>query len=346
MNRNVESHFANIPSIDIQRSIFDRSFTHKTSFNVGELIPFYVDQVLPGDTFKVKTSKVIRLQTLLTPVMDNLYLDTYYFFCPDYLAWVHEKEFFGENNESAWAPSVEYSVPVIVPPEGGFDTGTLADYMGLPIKTEWLATDPLAPSALPFRHYARICNEFFRDENLTDPLNIPTGDSNQQGTNGTGNYINDVVAGGPPFKVAKYHDYFTSCLPSAQKATDPVTFPLLSGSKAPVEPYDDMTPYVRDASLKWRNSVNGDPVTGVGVIGHSTVDTISGSTSVGTSGVYMQPANLWADLSTNVGAVSINELRLAFQLQRFYERNARGGLISVISGLHVKKIEEKIWKAA
>ena len=95
MNRNVESHFAHVPSVDIQRSKFDRSFSHKTSFNVGQLIPFYLEEVLPGDTFNVKTSKVVRLQTLLTPIFDNMYLDTYYFFVPMRLVFNKTKEFFG-----------------------------------------------------------------------------------------------------------------------------------------------------------------------------------------------------------------------------------------------------------
>lgn len=112
MNRNVESHFALNPTrLDMSRSKFDRSFSLKTSFNVGDIVPFYVDEVLPGDTFDVKTSKVVRMQTLITPIMDNIYLDTYYFFVPNRLVWEHWKQFNGENTESAWVPSTEYSIP-------------------------------------------------------------------------------------------------------------------------------------------------------------------------------------------------------------------------------------------
>ena len=163
MNRNVESHFSELPSANIQRSTFDRSFDHKTSFNAGDLIPFMVDEVLPGDTFNISTSKVVRSQTLLTPLMDNMYLDTYYFFVPNRLIWNHWKEFCGENTQGAWAPSIEYSIPSISSPSGGFAVGSLADYMGLPVNTEWSADAELSPSALPFRAYAMICNEFFRD---------------------------------------------------------------------------------------------------------------------------------------------------------------------------------------
>lgn len=150
MNRNVESHFSELPSANIQRSTFDRSFDHKTSFNAGDLIPFMVDEVLPGDTFNISTSKVVRSQTLLTPLMDNMYLDTYYFFVPNRLIWNHWKEFCGENTQGAWAPSIEYSIPSISSPSGGFAVGSLADYMGLPVNTEWSADAELSPSALPF----------------------------------------------------------------------------------------------------------------------------------------------------------------------------------------------------
>ena len=136
MNRNVEAHFSELPSIDIDRSTFDRSSGHKTSFNVGELIPFYVDEVLPGDTFKVTTSAVVRLQTLLTPVMDNMYMDTYYFFVPNRLTWEHWKEFCGENTSSPWYPSTQYSIPKMKPPTStGWNVGTIADYMGIPVNT-------------------------------------------------------------------------------------------------------------------------------------------------------------------------------------------------------------------
>ena len=114
MNRNVESHFAlNPTNIDIRRSTFDRSHSLKTSFNVGDIVPFFLDEVLPGDTFNVDTSKVVRLQTLLTPVMDNIYLDTYFFFVPNRLTWSHWKQFNGENTESAWIPQTEYEIPQI-----------------------------------------------------------------------------------------------------------------------------------------------------------------------------------------------------------------------------------------
>ena len=127
MSRNAESHFAVNPTrIDMSRSRFDRSSSYKTTFNVGQIIPFYVDEVLPGDTFSIDTSKVVRMQTLLTPVMDDIFLDTYYFFVPNRLTWNHWKQFMGENTESAWIPSVEYEIPQLTAPEGGWNIGTIA----------------------------------------------------------------------------------------------------------------------------------------------------------------------------------------------------------------------------
>lgn len=333
MNRNVESHFSTLPSVDIQRSIFDRSHGHKTSFNVGEVIPIYVDPVLPGDTFRLQTSKVVRLQTMLTPIMDNMYLDTYYFFVPSRLLWNHWKEFMGENSAGPWAPQIEYTEPRIASPSGGFAAGTLADYMGLPVGVEWAGTAQNAPSALPFRAYALIMNEFFRDQNLQDPLSIPLTDSTQTGVN-TG--YNDSIAapanGGKPFVAAKYHDYFTSALPAPQKG-DPVSINIANGDFVPVlsrqaeisgDYSDVMIPMISFEGddkyhfySKFSSNNNVIRDSGSDNFGTESVSSLS-STSAFT------PVNLWADLSETL-VTSINELRLAFQIQKFLERNARSG---------------------
>ena len=340
MNRNIESHFSQLPAAEIQRSTFDRSSSYKTSFNVGDLIPFYVDEVLPGDTFDVTTAKVVRSQTMLTPVMDNIYLDTYYFFVPNRLVWKHWKEFCGENTQGAWAPSVEYTIPTIAPPEGGFATGTIADYMGLPVGVTWDASDDLAPSALPFRAYALICNEFFRDQNVSDPLLIPLDDANQSGVN-TGNYISDVANGGLPFKAAKYHDYFTSALPSPQKGAAvgiPLDIPMINGN-FPVMTSDSINPSLSTFPTVWKiGPVNGLLADGLkpGTYSHDSVlyshNAILKDHNTDTANNFdyslLSPANLVTSIQqegTASVSFSVNELRLAFAYQRFLEALARNG---------------------
>lgn len=339
MTRNAESHFANIPSANIQRSKMKIPFEHKTSFNLGQVIPIYNKLIYPGDSVKMTHSAVVRLQTLLTPIMDNLVLDFYWFFTPLRLIFDKTKEFFQENTSGPWVQLTQYALPAVAAPSGGFASGTIADYLGYPIGLNWSATDKNAPTVLPFRAYAMICSEFFRDENLTYPLNIPTSAANVTGSNGT-NYIDDIAKGGMPFVAAKTHDYFTSCLPSAQKAAQPVTFPLINGLDAPVYSSknisygslrDDIDASILDGLQFITRDNSGTPVTSGTHSGFLQFSDGLGTAYVG-SGTSLpsdrgklQPANLWTDLSSSVGAVTINELRLAFQLQKWYERAARGG---------------------
>lgn len=345
MNRNVESHFAQLPAAEIQRSTFDRSCSYKTSFNVGDIVPFFVDEVLPGDTFNISTAKVVRSQTMLTPIMDNIFLDTYYFFVPNRLVWKHWREFCGENRDGAWAPTVEYTIPTISSPSGGFAPGTIADYMGLPVGVEWKSTDSLAPSALPFRAYALICNEFFRDENLTDPLLISLDDSNQEGSNGD-DYANDVANGGKPFKAARMHDYFSSCLPSAQKG-DPVgipihvpaftggTFPVMTGNVNNLKDLDSAYPlrfFFPDPGSHGGTGGGTQPVnpikgpTGLYTTGEGAAQVFANPG--GSNQRWLVPSNLETTIpgvdGTDV-SFTVNELRLAFAYQRFLESLARNG---------------------
>lgn len=329
MNRNTESHFSLSPHVDISRSRFDRSASLKTSFNAGDVVPFFLEEVLPGDTFSVDTSKVVRMQTLLTPMMDNVYLDTYYFFVPNRLVWDHWKEFCGENTESAWIPQTEYTMPQITSPASdGWSVGTLADYFGIPTGVAGLSV-----SALPFRAYALIMNEWFRDQNLQDPLVVPTDDSTVAGVN-TGTAVTDVAKGGKPFIAAKYHDYFTSALPAPQKGPD-VLIPSATSGEYPV------------VTKLQTHDAGGYSLFGLGTIqrtstlDNSTLGVLSASSSttasdralvanhaespVATGNVNaFDPTNLWALSSGGLGA-TINQLRLAFQIQKFYEQQARGG---------------------
>lgn len=335
MNRNTESHFSLSPHVDISRSRFDRSASLKTSFNAGDVVPFFLEEVLPGDTFSVDTSKVVRMQTLLTPMMDNVYLDTYYFFVPNRLVWDHWKEFCGENTESAWIPQTEYTMPQITSPAGqGWSVGTLADYFGIPTGVAGLSV-----SALPFRAYALIMNEWFRDQNLQDPLVVPTDDSTVAGVN-SGTFVTDVAKGGKPFIAAKYHDYFTSALPAPQKGPD-VTIPVASGGNINIVGNGKALAITDGTALgSWsglrdsRYSVNYAVNLGLDV-GSVSSDTAAFATVDAGKAVGVPTLEQLAGHPENSGligvqsaiaqAATINQLRLAFQIQKFYEQQARGG---------------------
>lgn len=334
MNRNTESHFSLLPRVDISRSRFDRSSSLKTSFNAGDIVPFFLEEVLPGDTFNVHTSRVVRMQTLLTPMMDNVYLDTYYFFVPNRLVWNHWKEFCGENTESAWIPETEYSIPQITAPAGGWEVGTIADYFGVPT-----GVANLSVSALPFRAYALIMNEWFRDQNLMDPLAVPVDDATVAGSNGA-LAIQDVAKGGKPYVASKYHDYFTSALPSPQKGPD-VTIPVAgANSFIPVVARKDQVDYsLGDGyGMYFMNPQNGSSVgysdkkaplyLSSGSQNTGSYSTLNmGEPQASSSGfIAPAPANLWAvNGDTSLAMATINQLRLAFQIQKFYEKQARGG---------------------
>ena len=334
MNRNTESHFSLAPHVDISRSRFDRSASLKTSFNVGDVVPFFLDEVLPGDTFSVDTSKVVRMQTLLTPMMDNVYLDTYYFFVPNRLVWDHWKQFCGENTESAWIPETEYTMPQITAPAGsGWSVGTLADYFGIPTGVPGLSV-----SSLPFRAYALIMNEWFRDQNLQDPLVVPTDDSTVAGVN-TGTFVTDVAKGGKPFIAAKYHDYFTSCLPSPQKGPD-VTIPIATGGDINVVGNGKSLGLTNGYFTGLLSSTDkyGDAYITGGSFGSAVGSTVPNNSqnsglvyaSLGVPTLeqlagHPENSGLIGVQSAVAQAATINQLRLAFQIQKFYEQQARGG---------------------
>lgn len=287
-------------------------------------MPFYVDEVLPGDTFDVDTSKVVRMPSLLTPIMDNIYLDTYFFFIPNRLVWSHWREFNGENTQSAWIPQTEYEVPQITSPvEGGWNVGTLADYFGIPTGVSGLSV-----SALPFRAYALVINEWFRDQNLCDPLSIPVDDATVAGVN-TGNFVTDVAKGGLPYKAAKYHDYFTSALPAPQKGPD-VLIPVGQGANLPVVTSADVHDpgnYGLFGSGYAGNPASINTYTFGPSGGGNTPNFFPESSPkpVANNSGCFDPTNLWALQTGDVTAATINQLRLAFQIQKLYERDARGG---------------------
>lgn len=325
-------------NLDMSRSVFNRNHSVKFSCNVGDCIPFLCDEVLPGDTFSVDTSKVVRLQPLVAPIMDEVVLDTYYFFIPNRLVWNHWKEFMGENNESPWTPETEYSIPQLEIPTGGFDVGTIADYIGIPP----YAGAGTKVSALPFRAYARVMDEWFRDENNMNPVHYAMDDNDITGVN-TGDQVTDIEKGGKPFVACKLHDYFTSCLPGAQKGT---AVSINAGGFAPVYPRDEAIfefgqtapddisdiKFLKYGSVNNKfGSYNYTDTYALGFAGEAATGDSYGhyvqTQSKITSGLgYLNniPNNLFADLSVSSG-VNVNELRQAFAVQKYFEKLARGG---------------------
>lgn len=335
MNRNTNAHFSSLPHIDIQRSTFDRSFGHRTSGLVGRVIPIFFDEILPGDTVVMDTSKVIRFQTMLTPMMDNAYADFYWFFVPNRLVDDHWVNVMGANTASAWAPQVEYSTPqLVIPPTAGEgDTpnnnklNTILDYLGYPVEME-SQTENVKVSALPVRGYCKIIGDWFLDENLQDPINLYTGDSDVIATTEE-SYINDLPHGGEPFIAAKFHDYYTSALPSPQKG-EPVVFsanPIVTASSFPVVTGDThATSHETPMKL-----IKSDGTTVNKLLGSSSTGNFGAYSSSSTSGDFigLSPSNLWADpddrISVTGVSFTINDLRYAFQMQKLLERDARGG---------------------
>lgn len=331
MNRNSQNHFRSIPDIDIKRSKFKRPFTHKTTFNAGDIIPFYVDEILPGDTVQLDMAGAVRMATPIFAVMDNAYIDTYFFYTPFRLVWQHYAEFMGENKLTAWEQPVEYEIPQIAAPEGGWEAGTIADYMGVPTKV-----DNFTMSALYYRAYALIWNEWFRDQNLKDAAMVNLDETTVTGAN-DGDYVINAQLGAKPLKAARYHSYFTSSLPEPQKGPD-VLLPLgnINGEIPVVGNGTTIGVYNLNTDMsKLYGGLYGDG-TNIRVSQNAYGTTVESRTSGSATGIA-QSANLGltddpgksglvaiANSITN-GATTINQLRQAFAVQRLYERDARGG---------------------
>lgn len=326
MNRNSEQHYAQVPHAEIRRAKFQRDFNLLTTMNEGDLVPIYLDEVLPADTFKINLNALVRMATPLYPVMDNAYMDFYFFFVPARLLWKHFQNLMGQNDSTFWAETTEYTTPVTTAPEGGWNVGTLADYFGIPTGVSGLKVN-----SLPFRAYAKVWNEWFRDENLQQPVTQSMDDTTTTGVN-TGTNLSDAEAGGMPLKVCKYKDYFTSCLPSPQKAAEPVTIPMLGS--APIKSYidTDRTKMAKSygsnqgGSSSWlyqnfiQEGPNGNTLRSTGAETGKSYWT--GSTpGTGESG---QVTYLGADLNSATAA-TINELRQAIAVQHIFERDARTG---------------------
>ena len=326
MNRNSEYNFAQNPQVGVSRSRFQRNSDNKTTFNTGDLIPIYLDEVLPGDTHQIDVACVMRMATPIFPVMDNAYCDFYFFFVPDRLLWEHWKEFMGENKETAWTPKTEYSVPQVTAPKGGWAEGTLADYLGLPTKVEGISV-----SALPGRAYGLIYNEWFRNQNVTQPTLVEVTDATTTGKN-DGSATNDsAITLAKPLKAAKVFDYYTGALPEPQKG-EPITLPLTGN--APIKSYLNKEMTIPATSIK-SGSEYSNPWTWGGneavlIQSEGGNGTMAGAVkgnndfaSIGTE-VTSPRAYIGADLGS-VAATTINQLRQAFQIQKLLEKDARGG---------------------
>jgi hypothetical protein len=316
--------FSVMPSVSISRSRFNRKSQHKTSFNLGQIIPIYCDEVLPGDTRTFDMATLVRMSTPIAPIMDNIYLDIYAFFVPNRIVWDHWKEFMGENNVSAGIPASTYSVPYLACTNtgaGAVNVGSYADLMGLPV----LASNSLnifsqnKISALPFRGLAKIYNRWFRNENLIAPLAVQTGDTNEVLVGELSNYSYSYFAcnKNSVLKAAKLPDYFTKCLPYAQKGSA-VSVPI--GTAAPI--YVQIgTGAVANNTYNMQISPTASQIS-AGAVG---LNVGAGNLKLDNTGSGSDTAGgMFADLS-QATAATINQLRYAFQLQKLLEKDALYG---------------------
>lgn len=321
-----ERHFAELPQANIRRSKFNRPQSYKGTCNAADIIPIYVDSdIMPGDTVSLDLGAVIRMTTPIFPTMDNAYIDIAAFFVPHRLVWNHWKEFWGENKNTYWEQPVEYAVPLITAPTGGWDKGSLADYFGIPTKKAGIKVN-----ALPFRAYCKIFEDWWRDENLKQPAFFNIDDTDLTGKNVDANYdyVTYTQLGAAPLKSAKFHDRYTSCLPAPQKGPS-VTVPL--GTKAPVT---SNTPYWLEdedgnkALLKTTNNVTPGAGDDLRILANANNEgSILDSRALYANGLV-------ADLS-NATSATINQLRQAYAVQRYLEAIARGGsrYIEIIKGV-------------
>ena len=288
------NRFSEIPEVQISRSTFDRSHGLKTTFDAGYLVPIFVDEVLPGDSFNLHMTGFARLATPYKPVMDNMFLETFFFFVPNRLIWENWEKFNGAQDNPG--DSTDYTIPTFA--AGTVNELSIHDYMGVPI-------GPTSGfNALPARAYIKIWNEWFRDQNLQDSISEDFGDSQNTPQNSKYNTL---------YRRGKRHDYFTSALPWPQKSDQPIELPL--GTSAPVAVNAASTTNIL-VEQQFTGIEGNAPLITATNLGNDPI-------SVGTTG-SITGSNLYADLS-QATAATINQIRQAFQIQKLLERDARGG---------------------
>ena len=304
-----QKNFAITPSVSISRSKFRRPSQHKTSFNLGDIVPIYLDaDILPGDTVSMDLATLVRMSTPIAPIMDNIFVDYYAFFVPNRLVWSNWKQFMGENT-SSYGAATEPNMPQVNIGTGGnvVTTGSLGDYFGLPALTN---VSGLFVSALPGRAYYLIYNEWFRDQNIIAPVPLLTAN--------TGIFTGDTGYASALRKAAKESDYFTRALPYAQKGS-PVSLPL--GTIAPVITENNL----HDMGTSPLKLGSGASFSGYKqVIFHDSGAAFGVDTGAGTNAVDITKSNLIVDLA-NATSATINQLRFAFQYQKFLEKDALYG---------------------